>query len=78
MTTKLMITPVKIAVHRIDDNPIFGENVIHVSVDDDSGGAYIVIEANEGQMDGLRIDLDELEMVLVAAKILIAGIPPEN
>ena len=73
--SEILITPIKVAVHRKDDNPIFGENVIHVSVDDEAAGAFIVLESNAGHEDGLRIDPDELEAVVVAARKLIAGLP---
>lgn len=71
----ILITPIKVAVHRKDDNPIFGENVIHVSVDDEEAGPFIVLESNAGHADGLRIDQDELEAAVVAARQLIAGLP---
>lgn len=69
---KLLITPIKVAVHRKYDNPIFGENVIHVSVDDEAAGPFIVLESNAGHADGLRIDMDELEAVTAAARKLIS------
>jgi hypothetical protein len=71
--SEILITPIKVAVHRKDDNPIFGENVIHVSVDDEAAGPFIVLESNAGHADGLRIDQDELEAAVVAARQLIAG-----
>ena len=71
---KLLITPIKVAVHSKDDNPIFGENVIHVSVDDEAAGPFIVLESNEGMKDGLRINMDELEAATAAARKLIAGV----
>lgn len=73
--SEVIITPIKVALHRKADNPIFGENVIHVSVEDEAAGPFIVIESNAGYADGLRIDSDELEAAVVAARQLIAGLP---
>lgn len=71
---KLLITPITVSVHRKGDNPIFGENVIHVSVEDEGGGPFIVLDSNEGKEDGLRIDMDELEAATAAARQLISGV----
>jgi hypothetical protein len=71
---KLLITPLKVSVHRKGDNPIFGENVINVSVEDEGGGPFIVLDSNEGKEDGLRIDMDELEAATSAARKLLAGV----
>ena len=71
---KLLITPLKVSVHRRGDNPVYGERVIKVTVDDEGGGPFIVLESNEGMEDGLRIDMDELEAVTAAARKLIAGV----
>ena len=71
---KLIITPLKVCVHRKGDNPVYSERVIKVTVDDEGGGPFIVLESNEGMEDGLRIDMDELEAATSAARQLIAGV----
>ena len=76
--SEILITPIKVSVHRKDDSPIFGESVIHVSVDDEAAGPFVVMESNDGHADGLRIDLDELEAAVVAARQLIAGLPNQR
>ena len=73
--SEILITPITVAVHRKDDNPVFGESVIHVSVADEAAGAFIVLQSNERYADGLRINPEELETVVVAARQLIAGLP---
>ena len=55
------IVPIKYSMFMKDDNPIFGESVTHIYLEDDAGGAYIVIEQNpdEGPQK-IKLDLDEL------------------
>jgi hypothetical protein len=43
-------------------------------VDDEAAGPFIVLESNAGHEHGLRIDPDELECVVKAARKLIAGL----
>ena len=62
---RFITTPIKIAVHMKQNNPVFGEAVTHVSLEDESGGAFFVL-SQEGQE--IRVDIDELEMILKAAK----------
>ena len=71
---KLLITPLKVSVHRRGDNPVYGKRAIKVTVEDEGGGPFIVLDSNEGMKDGLRIDMDELEAVTAAARKLIAGV----
>lgn len=71
---KLLITPLTVSVHRKGDNPVYSERAIKVTVDDEGGGPFIVLDSNEGMEDGLRIDMDELEAATAAARELIAGV----
>jgi len=71
---KLLITPLKVSVHRNCDNPFSSERAIQVTVEDEGGGPFIVLESNEGNEDGLRIDMDQLEAVTAAARKLISGV----
>jgi hypothetical protein len=71
MTEECVITPMSVSVHRKSHSPVFGESAIQVTVDDESGGAFLRIKNNDG-ID-FSCDLDELEMVLVAARQLISA-----
>ena len=71
---KLLITPLMVSVHRKGDNPVYSERAIKVTVDDEGGGPFIVLDSNEEMKDGLRIDMDELEAVTAAARKLISGV----
>lgn len=75
---KILTTPLTYAVHNEGDSPVFGESATHVSVDDEAGGAFIVLtQLNECTDCKLRFDLDELIAVTEAAKKLIGEQPCE-
>ena len=75
--TKYATTILKVAVHREEENPIFGEGNTYVSVDDEAGGPFLTIEqdtdgySNSIGISKLRIDYDEFLVVAEAAKMLI-------
>lgn len=71
---KLLITPLKVSVHLKGENPVDSYGAIKVTVEDDGRGPFIVLDSNEGTKYGLRIDMDELETVTVAARKLISGV----
>jgi hypothetical protein len=64
-------------VPKHDENPLFGETATHVLLDDDSAGAYIVLkQVNEYSKEGeVRLNMDELELVVKAARELIENYP---
>jgi hypothetical protein len=72
---KFKTTTLKVAVHREDVNPVFGEGVTFVSVDDEAGGPFLVIEQHDddgGSESGkLRFDYEEFMAVAEAAKTLM-------
>lgn len=70
MSKPLRITPIKFAIHRQGENPIFGEQVITIALEDEAGGPFFVVESNQPSGDGLRIDDDELELLVKAGRKL--------
>lgn len=74
-TSKFKITPIKYAVHWETENPIYGERVIHVMIDDEAGGPFIVLKSLDGIDKELRIDPDEMEIVFKAAQQLLQAYP---
>ena len=64
---------IKKAIYVDGNNPISGDVEVLVSVEDEGCGAFIVIETVDDEGGKIRIDLDELEAVLVAAREMIAG-----
>lgn len=70
MSNPLIITPIKFSIHRQGDNPIFGEQVITIAIEDEAAGPFFVVESNQPG-DGVRIDADELELLVKAGRKLM-------
>lgn len=70
---KLQSTIMKISIHLENDSPVFGESATHVSVDDESGGTFLVIEQHydDSKVGTVRMCVEELEAVMKAARKLI-------
>lgn len=64
-------TVTEITVHLKADNPIFGESVTKVALEDEAGGFFIILSQNE--KNELRFDLEELDLVVDAARELITA-----
>jgi len=56
-----------------DRNPIFGDEIITVTIDDDACGGYIVLTQNE---QTIKVDPEELQLIaktaIICAQIYIA------
>lgn len=66
-------TPMAMAVHLAHENPVYGECSTMVTVDDEAGGAFLVISQSDEQakVGTVRMDLEQLEAVVAAARKLI-------
>ena len=66
-------TILRVAVHREESNPVFGEGNTYVSVGDEAGGPFLVIEQESDRpLDGtIRLDYEEFLAVAEAAKMLM-------
>lgn len=73
------ITPLKYAVGMKGENPVFGEGVTRVEVDDEAAGPFIVLSqcSDEYGEQKIRVNLDELKVVLGVAVRLINRYPKE-
>jgi hypothetical protein len=73
MSLKFATTTLKFAVHREDVNPVFGEGVTFVSVDDEAAGPFLVIEQHDDDVQPgiVRFDYEEFLAVAEAAKTLM-------
>lgn len=70
---KYVITPIKLCVHMKKANPIFGEQVTYVSLDDEAAGPFIVLEQDNEDVQGIskiKLDFDEIPMLLKAIEQL--------
>ncbi|MDT4874339.1 hypothetical protein FQZ97_1096330 [compost metagenome] len=59
-----------ISIYHEGESPIFGELTTTVSLDDEAGGMFLVIEGKEGQR--VCLDPEEIDHVFNAAKSLFA------
>jgi hypothetical protein len=74
----LKVTPLSVAIHRQSENPVYGKDgssgagILHVSIDDDGGGPFLVIKQLEDDpMPGVvRMNPEELPFLLQAAQHL--------
>ena len=66
-------TILQVSVHHEESNPIFGEGNTYVSVDDEAGGPFLVIEQTDDVMENgkVRMDYEEFMAVAEAAKMLM-------
>ena len=71
--SRIRTTPISVAVHPAGENPTLGDQSTHVLVDDEGGGAFIVLrQCNDYIKPGeVLLDMDELEAVVIAARALI-------
>jgi len=77
--TARKITPIGMAVHPPDESPIFGEHATHVLIDDEAAGPFIVLRqyGSETKSGEVRLDIEELDAVMRAARRLIRAQPKE-
>lgn len=75
MSVEWIVTPISVSVHLKEESPVFGEATIHVSVDDEAGGPFVVIKQFDHSLEAgeLKLDLEQLQKVCAVAKELIAA-----
>lgn len=71
MTRPLHAITTAMQIYREGDDPIYGETVISIRVEDESGGWYFVIDSEVKAEDGgIKVELDELRKLLECAEEL--------
>jgi len=63
-----MKTIIEISIHDKDANPIFGEGVTRVKLEDEAGGGFIVLKQDCAE---IRLNIDKLEEIYFAARELM-------
>ena len=71
--TTYKTTILQVSVHREESNPVFGEGNTYISVDDEAGGPFLVIEQSDDNIEPgkIRMDYEEFMAVAEAAKMLM-------
>jgi len=68
-------TTTEVTVHRVGENPVYGESATRVRLDDEAGGFFIVLEqcreiGNDGEQR-IRVDPEELELIAQTAREML-------
>lgn len=65
MKTKYLKTTLVVSVHPEGENPVFSDTATHVCVDDESGGAFIVLKQThqDAQVGEVRLDFEEFKLI---------------
>ena len=68
--SKYITSVISTVVHMDDRNPIFGDDITTITIDDEACGGYIVLTQNE---QSIKIDPDELQLIAKTAMKLLAN-----
>lgn len=72
--TEYKTTITQVTIHKADDSAVFGESATRIKLEDEGAGGYLVIEQEDGS---IRVDLEELELVIVEARKIMAQFKDE-
>ena len=57
---KILATTLSVSIHDVRENPIFGEHITELRIDDECGGAYFRLIQDSGE---IRLELDEIRQI---------------
>ena len=73
---KYKTTITTIAIHPENVNPVYGEGVTHLCIQDEAAGPFLTLsQMAEEKLERVRIDMEELELITAEAKKLIGQFP---
>jgi hypothetical protein len=67
--SKYITSVISTVVHLDDRNPIFGEGIVTITIDDEAAGGYIVLTQDE---QTIKVDPDELQLIAKTARKMLA------
>lgn len=75
-----IITPIAVSIHPSTSNAVFGQGILHLSIDDEGGGQFFVLEEVSDIQDPgkVKIDPEEMSVLLEAARRLMPDFPFDN
>ncbi len=78
MTAALRTITTAMQIYREGDNPIYGETVTTIRIEDEAAGWFFVIDSEIKHEDGgIKLELDELRALLRCAEEMAKQEPKE-
>lgn len=68
--SKYITSTISTVVHMDDRNPIFGDDVTTITIDDEACGGFIVLSQND---QTIKVDIEELQLITKTAIKLLAA-----
>ena len=68
---KFFATTTEVTVHREGESPVFSESAVKVRIDDEGGGAFIVLEQMGSDAPGARRVMKPIWQDLISVVVLI-------
>lgn len=65
--------PLSVSIARANQHPVYGE-VMVLTLADEGGGAFFTIHDNNDANGGIRVELEELELMVIEARKLLAAV----
>lgn len=68
---KYVNTITSVSIHSDEDNPVFGNSAIHIKIEDEAAGAYLVISQCSDENQGhVTVDFEQFEEMIKAVDLL--------
>jgi hypothetical protein len=71
--SKYRTTPISTHITHAAHHPIFGEGML-ITLEDETGGAFLVIKSTADDGGSIRVELEELELLLIEGRKLMQGV----
>jgi len=68
--SKYITSVISTVVHMDDRNPVFGDDITTITIDDEAAGGFIVLSQNE---QTIKIDPEELQLITKTAMKMLAN-----
>ncbi len=65
--------PLSVSIARANQHPVYGE-VMVLTLADEGGGAFFTIHDNNDANGGIRVELEELELMAIEARKLMDNV----
>lgn len=69
------VTPISCHITQAKNHPVFGQGVL-LTLEDEGGGAFLEIRTTDDDGGKIRLELEELELLVIEARKLIQSVQP--